>query len=156
LEATLEVGVLLNVMLTIQGSIWAKPTWNVWWTWDPRLTTTAIMVLSFMGVLLLRNAIQQVERRMLMTSVGAIIAFVNVPIVYFSVKWWRSLHQMQSTPKTVSSSMHLPLRMAAFGMLFLMIGFILARGKLALRKMRTETTMPDLPDRDAMKPLQIE
>lgn len=155
LEATLEVGVLLNVLLTIQGSIWAKPTWNVWWTWDPRLTTTAIMVLSFVGVLLLRNAITNPVRRATITATGAIVAFVNVPIVYMSVRWWRSLHQTQSSPETVSQTMHLPLRMAAFGMLFIMIGFILARGRIALRRLEAESEAPDLPDLDTVKPLDV-
>lgn len=155
LEGALEVGIVLNILLTIQGSIWAKPTWGVWWTWDPRLTTTAIMVLSFVGVLLLRNAISNIEKRSMITAVGSIVAFVNVPIVYFSVKFWRSLHQTQSTPKTVSSSMHWPLRTAAFGMLFLMIAFIIARGKIALKKLTEESDAPDLPSQDSVKPLEL-
>ena len=142
LEASIEVGVLLNILLTIQGSIWAKPTWGIWWTWDPRLTTTAIMVLSFIGVLLLRQLIENAERRALVSAVGSIIAFVNVPIVYFSVKWWRTLHQDFSSPDTVSSPMVIPLRIAAFGMLFLMIGMIIARQRIALK--RLEKTSGDL------------
>jgi len=62
-EASVEVGVLLNVLLLMQGSIWARPTWGVWWTWDPRLTTTAILAVSFVGVLVLRGLIGQPERR---------------------------------------------------------------------------------------------
>ena len=155
LEATIEVGIVLNVLLTIQGSIWARPTWSVWWTWDPRLTTTAIMVLSFIGVLLLRNTNTNPERRALVTAIGAIISFVNVPIVYMSVRWWKSLHQTQSSPETVSSTMHLPLRMAAFGMLFIMIGFIIARGRLALHRLKEEADAPDLPSIDSIKPLDV-
>ena len=155
LEATIEVGVVLNVLLTFQGSIWAKPTWGIWWTWDPRLTTTAIMVLSFVGVLLLRGSITNPERRSLVSAVGAIIAFVNVPIVYMSVKWWRTLHQDFSSPETVSSTMVLPLRIAAFGMLFLMIGLILARGRIALQRLEEEADAPDLPSRDNLKPLDV-
>ena len=93
LEASLEVGVLLNIMLTIQGSVWAKPTWGIWWTWDPRLTTTAIMVLSFIGVILLRQLITNAQKRATYTAVCASVAIVNVPFVYMSVKWWRTLHQ---------------------------------------------------------------
>ena len=155
LEATIEVGVVLNVLLTMQGSIWAKPTWGIWWTWDPRLTTTAIMVLSFVAVLLLRGSITNPSRRSLVSAVGAIIAFVNVPIVYMSVKWWRTLHQDFSSTDTVSNTMVLPLRITAFGMLFLMIGFILARGKIALQKLNEEADAPDLPSPDNLKPLDI-
>jgi heme exporter protein C len=155
LEATVEVGIVLNVLLTIQGSIWARPTWGIWWTWDPRLTTTAIMVLSFIGVMLLRNNIDNPERRSLVTAIGAIIAFVNVPIVYMSVRWWRTLHQDLSSPETVSNTMVLPLRIAAFGMLFLMIGLILSRGKIALKRLQEESDTPDLPSSDNLKPLDV-
>ena len=75
LEASLEVGVLLNIMLIIQGSIWAKPTWGIWWTWDPRLTTTAIICLSFIGVILLRQLITNAQKRATYSAVGAIVAF---------------------------------------------------------------------------------
>jgi heme exporter protein C len=147
LEATLEVGVLLNVLLTIQGSIWARPTWGVWWTWDPRLTTTSIMVFSFLGVLLLRRVLSSddPERRAVLTAVGSIVAFINVPIVYFSVKWWRSLHQNFSSPETVSSSMVTPLRIAAFGMLFLMISMIIYRAKIALLRLEKSSGELELP-----------
>lgn len=155
LEATIEVGIVLNVLLTIQGSIWARPTWGIWWTWDPRLTTTAIMVLSFVGVMLLRKSIENPERRSLITAIGAIIAFVNVPIVYMSVRWWRTLHQDFSSTDTVSNTMVLPLRIAAFGMLFLMIGLILSRGKIALKRLQEELETPDLPSSDNLKPLDV-
>lgn len=155
LEGTLEVGILLNVLLTIQGSIWARPTWGIWWTWDPRLTTTAVMVLSFVGVLLLRNAITNPERRATITATGGIVAFVNVPIVYMSVRWWRSLHQTQSSPETVSPEFQLPFRIAAFGMLFITIGFILARGTIALKRLEAESDAPDLPDLNTIKPLDV-
>ena len=153
LESTVEVGILLNVLLTIQGSLWARPTWGIWWTWDPRLTTTAIMVFSFIGVLLLRRLTTNPERRTVLTAAGAIVAFVNVPIVYMSVKWWRTLHQDFSSPDTVSNTMVLPLRIAAFGMLFLMIGMILGRTKLALHRLAQEDDAPDLPEQ--LKPLDI-
>jgi heme exporter protein C len=155
LEATVEVGVLLNLLLLFQGSIWAKPTWGTWWTWDPRLTTTAIMELSFIGVLLLRNTIEQPEKRSVITAIAGIVAFVNVPIVYMSVKWWRTLHQTQSSPETVSSTMVLPLRIAAFGMFFLMIGMIIARGRIALRRLEEEADAPDLPSPDDLPPLEL-
>ena len=153
LEATVEVGILLNVLLTIQGSIWARPTWGIWWTWDPRLTTTVIMVFSFIGVLLLRRLTTNPERRTVLSAAGAIVAFVNVPIVYMSVKWWRTLHQDFSSTDTVSNTMVLPLRIAAFGMLFLMIGMILGRTKLALHRLAQEDDAPDLPEQ--LKPLDI-
>ena len=155
LEASVEVGVLLNVLLTLQGSIWAKPTWGIWWTWDPRLTTVAIMVISFIGVMLLRKLVEDPERRASLSAVASIVAFVNVPIVYFSVKWWRTLHQDFSSPETVSSTMVLPLRLAAFGMLFLMIGMVAVRARIAFDRLQRESAAPELPG-EGPAPLRLE
>ena len=145
LIAASEVGVLFSVMLTLQGSIWARPTWGVWWTWDPRLTTTTIMVLSFAALLLLRKVTHESEKAPVVMAVGTIIAFVNVPIVYFSVKWWNTLHQNFSSASTISGEMILPLRLSAFGMLFLMASLIIARGSQVLKQLTDEQQAPDLP-----------
>ena len=152
-EAAVEVGVLLNALLLCQGSIWAKPTWDTWWTWDPRLTTTAIMVVTFVGVLVLRSLVHRPSRRAMATAVATIIAFVNVPIVYKSVEWWNSLHQEFSSPDTVSDPMILPLRIAAFGMLFISIGLIGWRASIGVKRLAAEDTPDALPD--APKPLEL-
>lgn len=145
MEGAVEVGVLLNLLLLVQGSLWAKPTWGVYWTWDPRLTTTAIMVVSFLGVWVLRRVITDPERRLSASAAATILAFVSVPLVYFSVKWWKTLHQPFSSPDTVDSPMVLPLRVAAFGMLFLSIFFVARRARIALAELVRENTAPDLP-----------
>ena len=144
LAAGLEVGTLLAFLLCCQGSIWAKPTWGVWWAWDPRLTTTAVLLFAFIGILALRNFVEDPVKRAIWSSVATIIASVDLPIVYMSVKWWNSLHQLQSTPQTVSSSFHLPLRMNAFGVLFLMIGFIMVRTRIAAARQERELSEPEL------------
>lgn len=146
MEGSVEVGTVLNALLLVQGAIWARPTWGVWWTWDPRLTTSAVLLVLFVVVLVLRRTIEQPERRMTATAVATIIAFVDVPIVYFSVKWWRTLHQPFSSPNTVSSSMVTPLRIAAFGMLFLALSYMLMRRRIALERMAAEDDAPDLPE----------
>jgi len=142
LEAAVEVGVMLAALLCIQGSIWAKPTWGVWWDWDPRLTTTAVMVFAFAGILTLRQLVDDPVKRAAWAAVATIIAYVNVPLVYFSVRWWNSLHQVQSTPATVSSAFHWPLRINAFGVLFLMSGFIAIRARLAANRLEEEMAPP--------------
>lgn len=142
LEAGLEVGTLLAFLLCCQGSIWAKPTWGVWWDWDPRLTTTAVLLFAFLGILALRNFVEDPVKRAVWSAVATIIASIDLPIVYMSVKWWNSLHQLQSTPQTVSSSFHLPLRMNAFGVLFLMIGFIMVRARIAALRTARELDAP--------------
>jgi heme exporter protein C len=145
LEAAMEVGVALSLLLCIQGSIWAKPTWGVWWDWDPRLTTMAILVFAFGGILALREFVDDPVKRAVWSSVAAIVASIDVPIVYFSVKWWNSLHQVQSTPQTVSSAFHAPLRINAFGVLFLMWGLVSLRSKVAALRLKSEMA-PPLPE----------
>jgi heme exporter protein C len=142
LEAAVEVGVLFAFLLCCQGAIWAKPTWGVWWDWDPRLTTTAVLLFAFAGILALRKFVEDPAKRAVWSAVATIIAYVDVPIVYYSVRWWNSLHQMQSTPQTVSSQFHLPLRMNAFGVLFVMIGFIMIRSRIAALRLESELAAP--------------
>lgn len=142
LEAAMEVGVVLSALLCLQGAIWAKPTWGVFWDWDPRLTTTAVMVFLFAGILALRQFVDDPARRAVWSAVAAIIAYVDVPIVYFSVKWWNSLHQVQSTPETVSPAFHWPLRINAFGVLFLMSGMIFLRTRLASLRLEGQLAPP--------------
>ena len=142
LEAAMEVGVALSLLLCIQGSIWAKPTWGVWWDWDPRLTTMAILVFAFGGILALREFVDDPVKRAVWSSVAAIVASIDVPIVYFSVKWWNSLHQVQSTPQTVSSLFHWPLRINSFGILFLMIALMTLRTRIAALRLRAELAPP--------------
>jgi heme exporter protein C len=142
MEGGLEVGTLLAFLLCCQGSIWAKPTWGVWWDWDPRLTTTAVLLFAFLGILALRKFVEDPVKRAIWSAVATVVASIDLPIVYMSVKWWNSLHQQQSTPQTVSSAFHLPLRVNAFGILFVMIGFIMLRTRLAALRLNHELAAP--------------
>lgn len=155
LEASLEIGVILAFLLCVQGSIWAKPTWGVWWDWDPRLTTTAVMLAAFLGILALRRFVEDPVKRATWSAVGTIIAFADVPIVYYSVRWWNSLHQVQSSPETVASSMVTPLRINAFGILFLMAGFIVLRSYLAQRRLVGELAPPPKREPAQAAPLTV-
>ncbi|HUL04288.1 MAG TPA: cytochrome c biogenesis protein CcsA [Gemmatimonadales bacterium] len=118
-QAGVEVGVLFNTTGLITGSIWGRPTWGVWWTWDPRLTTTAIMLIIFVGYLLVRAFLEDLEARARVGALVAIMGFVTLPVVYFSVRWWRTLHQPQSSPSTVDPRMVVALRtmMIAFALI---------------------------------------
>jgi heme exporter protein C len=142
LEAAIEVGVVMAALLCMQGAIWAKPTWGVWWDWDPRLTTTAVMVFAFAGILALRAFVDDPVKRAVWSAVACIVAFADVPIVYYSVRWWNSLHQLQSSPATVSKAFHWPLRINAFGVLFLWTGLVVIRARLAALRMAAETAPP--------------
>ncbi|HET8647142.1 MAG TPA: hypothetical protein VFO85_16715, partial [Vicinamibacteria bacterium] len=92
--------------------------------------------------LALRRLVDDPARRATWSAVATVIAFVDVPIVYFSVKWWNSLHQLQSSPETVSSAFHWPLRINAFGVLFLMSALIALRGRVAALRLRSELAPP--------------
>ena len=143
-----EAGVVLNGLLLIQGSLWGRATWGVWWDWDVRLTTSLVLLLLFIGVLSLRSFAAGSERRASLTAVAAIVAYVDVPLVYFCVRWWRSLHQIQSSPATVDPAMVLPLRVNAFALMFAAIWFIVRRARLELARRRSsETAIPDRIER---------
>ncbi len=142
LEAGAELGTLLALLLCIQGAIWAKPTWGVWWDWDPRLTTSAVMVFAFAGILALRRYVGDPGRRATWSAVTTIVAFVDVPIVYFSVNWWNSLHQTQSTPSTVASAFRIPLYTNAIGFLIFTIGILMIRARAAEMRLREEIAPP--------------
>lgn len=144
MEASVEVASLFALLLCIQGSVWAKPTWGVWWDWDPRLTSVAVLLFAFLGIIALRNFVEDPVKRAVWSSVATIIASVDLPIVYFSVKWWNSLHQQQSTPQTVSSAFHLPLRINALAVLFLMTGFIMLRTRVAAARLSEEMAPPPM------------
>ena len=148
LVAAAEAGVVLNGLLLIQGSLWGRATWGVWWDWDVRLTTSLVLLLLFIGVLSLRSFAAGSERRASLTAGAAIVAYVDVPLVYFCVRWWRSLHQIQSSPATVDPAMVLPLRVNAFGLMFAAIWFIVRRARLELARRRSsETAIPDRIER---------
>jgi len=88
-----EVGIVFTAVTIVTGSIWGKATWGVWWDWDPRLTTTALLLVIYAGYILIRGSIVDRVRRARAGAVIGIVGFANVPIVHFSVLWWRSLHQ---------------------------------------------------------------
>jgi len=130
LVGSIEVGCVLTALLLVQGMLWAKATWGVWWDWDVRLTTSLVLLLLFAGVLSLRSFVTDPAQRATWTAIASIVAYVDVPLVYFCVRWWRSLHQVQSSPETVDPAMVLPLRINSFGILFLAIWLIGLRSRL--------------------------
>src|SRR5947208_2122462 len=144
MEGSIETGVVFAFLLCCQGAIWAKPTWGVWWDWDPRLTTTAVLLFAFLGILALRKFVDDPVKRGIWSAVATIIAYVDVPIVYFSVKWWNSLHQQQSNPNTVSKPFWIPLRANAFGILLLMTAFIMLRSRISALRLKHELAPPPM------------
>jgi heme exporter protein C len=92
-HCAMEVSLVFIVLTLVTGSIWGRPTWGVWWAWDARLTSTAILGVLALGYLALRRANDDAGLRARRSAVFAILAAINVPIIHFSVLWWRTLHQ---------------------------------------------------------------
>ncbi len=91
--ASAELGVIFTGLTLLLGSMWGRPVWGVWWAWDARLVTTAVLFFLYLGYLALRRVPAALDVRAKRCAIAAMIAFVDVPIVHFSVTWWRTLHQ---------------------------------------------------------------
>jgi heme exporter protein C len=126
-----EVGTLFTGLTLALGSIWGRATWGVWWTWDPRLTSTAILFLVFVGYLSLRSFVEDADRRAQWSAAVGLLGALNVPIVYMSVKWWRTLHQMQSSPSTVDPEYVVALRTNGIAVMLVLVYFIVKRYRAA-------------------------
>lgn len=112
-----EIGVQFCALTIILGALWGRPVWGAWWTWDPRLTTTAVLLLTYIGYLSLRKVADSPGRRAHWSAVVGVVGFVDVPIVHMSVVWWRSLHQeatvVRAGAPTMAGSMLATLLLAA-------------------------------------------
>jgi heme exporter protein C len=91
-HAAAEVGVLFCTLVLITGPIWARPVWGVWWTWDARLTLTLVLWLIYVGYLMLRHYVVGAEKRAVFSAILGIVGFIDVPLVYFAIRWWRTQH----------------------------------------------------------------
>lgn len=144
-EAAAEVGIVLNGIAIVTGSIWGRPTWGVWWSWEPRLTSVTIMIFSYAGYVALRSFVDEPQRRQTLAAVVGIIAYVGIPLTWYSVQMWNTLHQMQSNPTTMAAPMVVALRLNAFAYLAIFAWFTSLRYQLA----RARQTLPS-PDAGAL------
>lgn len=90
--AGVEIGLVFSLVNIVTGAIWARPIWNTWWTWDPRLVTATIMELVYIAYIMLRQGIEEPERRARFGAIYAIIGFVSVPLSFLSIRIWRTIH----------------------------------------------------------------
>jgi heme exporter protein C len=123
--ASAEVGVLFTVLAIALGALWGKPVWGTWWTWDPRLTTTAVLLLIYVGYLAVRRLPDNPAKRARWAAVVGVVGFVDVPIVHLSVTLWRSLHQEPTVLRLGGPTIHgsmlaaLLIAVAAFTLVYL-------------------------------------
>src|SRR5215510_9028888 len=135
-HAAAELGVLFTALTIIEGSIWGKPTWGVWWTWDARLTLTAILLLIYAGYLMLRSLIDDEGRAATAAAILGVIGFLDIPLIHMSVYWWRTLHQPPSIlrpDKAPWDNVH-PAMLTALAINF--VGFVLLYFYLLSRRFR--------------------
>jgi len=136
LAASVEIGVVFTTLVLITGSLWGKPIWNTYWTWDPRLTTSLILWFIYASCLILRSAVEEEGKRATYCAVMAIVGFVDVPIVFFSARLWRSIHPVviRSDSVGLESSMLITLLVCMVAMLTFWIGLYKFRVSLQLQE----------------------
>jgi heme exporter protein C len=140
--SSVEIGVTFITMAIITGSLWARPAWGTYWTWEPRLTISAVQLLIYVSYVMLRAAIEGPERRARFAAVYGIVAFVTVPLSWFAIRWWRTIH-----PDVLTSGegMALTLRMVQT-LLFSVGAFTLLYATLLRQRIRLEQATDVLLD----------
>src|SRR6478735_7639049 len=104
-QALAPTGALMAFLALWTGAFWGRPTWGTYWAWDARMTSTLILFFLYLGIIALRNAIEDPRRADRACALLALVGAVNVPIIYFSVRWWNTLHQGSSISLTVAPKM---------------------------------------------------
>ncbi len=132
-SALAPTGALFALLSLVTGALWGKPMWGAWWVWDARLTSELILLFLYLGFLALQSSIDDPRRADKACAVLALVGVVNVPIIYFSVKWWNTLHQGASVSMTKSPSMAAPM---LWGMLIMVAAFWMYTVAVALARVR--------------------
>jgi heme exporter protein C len=136
-----EVGLAFTTVVLITGPIWAHPVWGIWWTWDARLTSTFVLWLLYVSYLLLRTLVDEPDRRALLSSLFGIFAFLDVPLVFGAIRWWRTQHPQPVIAGGQGSGLEHTMKLVFFFSAFAMHVFMafLVAERYALEKMQTET-----------------
>jgi heme exporter protein C len=135
-----EIGVMFMTIVLVTGPIWAKPVWLVWWTWSPRLTSSLLLWMLYVAYLLVRNYVPDPDRRAATSAVFGIVAFIDAPIVWFSIRWWRDLHP---SPMIETGGLAPEMRPALWtcAAAFLLLFIYLLRRRLFLETARQDVEM---------------
>ena len=141
-HASAGIGAVFTAVALLDGAIWGKPIWGTWWTWDARLTSTAVLLLIYAAYLMLRHLVEDPERQARYAAVVGIVGFVDVPIIHMSVVWWRTLHQPASVLKPAAPSMApamlFPLVWMGFAFLLLYLYLLSLRTQLLRQEQALE------------------
>jgi heme exporter protein C len=150
--ASAELGVVFTGLTLVLGSLWGRPVWGVWWAWDARLVTTAVLFFLYVGYLALRRIPASFEARAKRCAIAALVAFVDVPIVHFSVTWWRTLHQ-QATVFDPELKAHIH-GVMAFTLWWGVLAFTLLYVVLLNKRYRLETLEEGREERELMRAIE--
>ena len=130
------IGISMAVLALGSGAIWGKPTWGAWWVWDARLTSMLILLLLYVGLWSLHNAMERQESGDRAAAILALVGLVNIPIIKFSVNWWNTLHQPATLKVTEAAPMHpsmlIPLLMSILGFYLVFGAWLLIRTRLEI------------------------
>jgi heme exporter protein C len=134
--AIAPTGALMTFLALWTGALWGKPTWGAWWVWDARLTSELVLLFLYVGFMALHASIDDLRRADRAAGLLALVGVVNVPIIYFSVKWWNTLHQGASVSFTKAPTMATPMLMGmlvmALAVWMYVIAVVLARVRLII------------------------
>jgi len=138
--ASAEIGVLFTTITLLTGPLWARPIWGAYWTWDPRLTTTLVLWFIFVAYLMLRSASQPGHKTARVSAVFGIVGWIDVPIVFMSVRWWRTIHPTVVTANAINldSQMTLVLMFSLFMITLLYVYLLIVRYRQLDLKSRIE------------------
>ncbi len=144
-EAAAPIGACFTFLALATGALWGKPMWGTWWVWDARLTSVLVLFFLYLGFIALRGAFDDPTRGQRAAAILALVGFVNVPIIKFSVDWWNTLHQPSSLLRLEGPALHgsmlLPLLLMASGFTFFFAALLMVRMRSALlaRRVRALT-----------------
>jgi heme exporter protein C len=130
--ASAEIGTVFTSMVLLSGTLWGRAAWGIWWTWDPRLTSTLILWMLFAGYLLLRESTDNIARQATYSAVLAIVAYIDVPVDYMAIRWWHSIHPVVITVHgmNMAPSMAEAMGVSIAAMLFLFGAWLVVRIRL--------------------------
>jgi len=137
-RSSVEIGVIFSLIVLITGPIWARPVWGVYWTWEPRLTTTLILFLIYVAYLLLRYFSGESERTSKFAAVIGIVGFIDVPLVYLSINWWAPEAQVHPQRIGMGSEMQVAFFVSLFTFTVLFIYLLIRRVRLAYAEIAVE------------------
>ncbi|MGZ9035407.1 MAG: heme ABC transporter permease, partial [Rhodospirillales bacterium] len=141
-KATAPIGASFTFLALVTGSLWGKPMWGTWWVWDARLTSVLILFFLYLGYMALQSAFDDPARGSRAAAIMALVGFVNVPIIKFSVDWWYTLHQPASVFRaggpSIDASMLWPLGLMAAGFTtyYLYVVLVRLRAEIVAGKIR--------------------